>query len=139
MASKFRKKRSGDVRRLVATSVDQVPDGYVPLSDFNSNHTLHKAISAAPLTTIRLMKWDTDVRTGTVFIEPSELKDFLAHYEGGKKGACSTVGALSVKACALPRAANDHADHETAMRIDRIEGKVDGLVEQLSSLMKQLT
>jgi hypothetical protein len=135
MSGKCKKRNSCDVRRLVVTSKEQVPDGYVRLSSFNKDQTLHKAVSGAPITSVRVMKWDSELRTGPVWLEPTELQSFLEQYESVKR-FCHP----SVKACAKPQDVAAEVHHkDDQKRIASLESKVDGLVDKISSLLSQLS
>lgn len=127
------KRRRGS--RRIVTRMEDVPSGWLRLADFEKHdRTLHKALSDAPIESVRLCLTDAHFRTGPVFLEPVGAQRVIEE-RAARTADISQASGISVRVCDSAKQPTVAAGwEETRIRLDELKAEV----RELSGLVKQL-
>lgn len=113
----------------IITSADQVPEGYVPISEFKGTtpalwRTVHKALSDAHATglirAVKLVRCLGDCKTGRVFVHGDDARAFLQ----GRYG----------RPCEAEQPATPHVEAAAVPRVDELREAIVRLTEAVHDL-----
>ena len=127
-------KRNAPSRQAVS-SPDQIPEGWQPLASLGSNSAAAKYLGQAHLVNgrkvraMRLMRTDSESKTGPVYFHPEDFDELLSQYQGFREMRDQQQMA-AVKRCEVRTEATQGDAVEQLLKATN--EKLDRLIELMS-------